>query len=96
MLQTAENVKHKLLIALIYTTGIQRSVHLHMARHCFATHLPGEGKDIRYVQELPGQKSIKTNERYTHIVNDVLTNASSPFDLMMHKTPPEATIPGSH
>jgi len=71
------------LKSLAKAAGIQRSVNLHMLRHSFATHLLEDGKDIRYVQELLGHKSIKTTERYTHIVNDALTNVSSPFDRMM-------------
>ncbi len=67
--------------------GIQRRVHLHMLRHSFATHLLEDGKDIRYVQELLGHRSIKTTERYTHIVNDALNTVVSPFDkLVQSKT----------
>ena len=62
--------------------GIQRKVHLHMLRHSFATHLLEDGRDIRYVQELLGHRSLKTTERYTHIINDALTTVSSPFDRM--------------
>lgn len=66
--------------------GIQRKVHMHMLRHSFATHLLEDGKDIRYVQELLGHKSIKTTERYTHIVSDALLNVASPFDRMVAQT----------
>ena len=60
--------------------GIHRNVHLHMLRHSFATHLLEDGKDIRYLQELLGHKSIKTTQRYTHIVSDALETVASPFD----------------
>lgn len=66
--------------------GIQRKVHMHMLRHSFATHLLEDGRDIRYVQELLGHKSIKTTERYTHIVSDALLNVASPFDRMVAQT----------
>jgi site-specific recombinase XerD len=66
--------------------GIQRKVHLHMLRHSFATHLLEDGKDIRYVQELLGHRSIKTTERYTHIISDALVNVVSPFDKMVSET----------
>ena len=66
--------------------GIRRRVHLHMLRHSFATHLLEDGKDIRYVQELLGHVSIKTTERYTHIVNDALNTVVSPFDRMVDET----------
>lgn len=65
------------------SAGIQRKVHMHMLRHSFATHLLEEGRDIRYVQELLGHQSIKTTERYTHIINDALLNVASPFDRMV-------------
>lgn len=68
------------------SAGIQRNVHLHMLRHSFATHLLEDGKDIRYVQELLGHKSIKTTERYTHIVSDALNTVASPFDRMVSET----------
>src|SRR5690554_5462563 len=65
--------------------GIKRKVHMHMLRHSFATHLLEEGRDVRYVQELLGHKSIKTTERYTHVVSDALLNVASPFDRMVPK-----------
>lgn len=66
--------------------GIQRNVHMHMLRHSFATHLLEDGKDIRYVQELLGHQSIKTTERYTHIVSDALISVTSPLDKMIDAT----------
>ena len=74
----ANVLKHAALAA-----GIRRRVHLHMIRHSFATHLLEDGKDIRYVQELLGHVSIKTTERYTHIISDALTTVTSPFDRMV-------------
>lgn len=68
------------------SAGIQRKVNLHMLRHSFATHLLEDGKDIRYVQELLGHRSIKTTERYTHIISDALANVISPFDKMVSET----------
>ncbi len=75
-----------ILKGMAKAVGIHRTVHLHMLRHSFATHLLEDGKDIRYVQELMGHKSIKTTERYTHIVNDALNTVSSPFDRMVSET----------
>ena len=78
---------------LAISAGIQRNVYLHMLRHSFATHLLEEGRDIRYVQELLGHASIKTTERYTHIVNDALTKVTSPFDGMVSQTGYGRNIP---
>lgn len=67
------------------TAGIHRRAHLHMLRHSFATHLLEDGWDIRYIQELLGHTSIKTTQRYTHIVSDALSTVRSPFDKMMEQ-----------
>jgi site-specific recombinase XerD len=76
----------KVLKKMAKAAGIQRKVHLHMLRHSFATHLLEDGKDIRYVQELLGHRSIKTTERYTHIISDALLTVTSPFDRLVSET----------
>jgi site-specific recombinase XerD len=65
--------------------GINRRVYLHMLRHSFAIHLPEDGYDIRYIQELLGYIDMKTTQRFTHIVNHGLTYVKSPFDNLPSK-----------
>lgn len=52
---------------LALQTGVPTSVHPHMLRHSFASHLLQSSGDLRAVQELLGHANISTTQNYTRL-----------------------------
>ena len=78
---TRESV-HKVLAKVARKAGIQKRVHPHTLRHCFATHMLETGADLRKVQVLLGHACIGSTTNYLHLSSAHLHGAPSPIDLL--------------
>jgi len=64
--------------------GFTKRVTCHTFRHSYATHLLGNGVNIRVVQELMEHADVKTTEIYTHVMKQDIGAVASPLDILHH------------
>ena len=52
--------------------GVNVDLHPHLLRHCFASHMLSNSRDLRAVQEMLGHSNLTTTQIYTHFDFDHL------------------------
>lgn len=69
----------KIFAMALKKAGIRKEASFHSLRHSFATHLLGNGVNLRIIQELLGHASSRTTERYTHVSHALVGRVQSPL-----------------
>jgi integrase/recombinase XerD len=70
------------------TAGIGKSVHPHLLRHAFATHLLEAGVNLRTIQILLGHANLETTARYLQVADVNVRGTTSPLE-SLHLLPPK-------
>ena len=73
--------------------GIQKEVHPHTLRHCFATHLLEAGADLRTIQVLLGHRDLEETTIYLHLSQRHLNATPSPLDSLTLSAVPKEDDP---
>ncbi|MCI4671742.1 MAG: site-specific integrase [Bacteroidia bacterium] len=66
----------------VKVSGVNPYATVHTLRHSFATHCLERGMDLRYIQHMLGHGSIKTTEKYLHVLREAEGKLRSPLDDM--------------
>lgn len=69
--------------------GIQKDVHTHTLRHCYATHLLEDGLNIVTLKDLLGHQSIETTMEYLHVCQLENLKSFSPLDSLFAQCAPQ-------
>jgi len=64
---------------------LDRSVHPHMLRHSFATHLLDQGVDIRVIQAMLGHQKLETTAIYASVSPKLIQSVEGPLDKLPFK-----------
>lgn len=72
---------HREFNKLVLKSNIEKKIHVHTLRHCFATHLLEHGTSIFYIMQLLGHSCIQTTLIYLHMQEPYKLNINSPIDL---------------